>query len=136
MTETPWSDKDRRSLTSIPCQQPHLSHKRTTNPKGSKKFAIGRETKGKETNYNMKLQATILAFLAATTTNVLAQPMEANVEAVEYSDPYDGDFPLKGYVSVPGDLPAPAVVIVVCLHVVGDFDPMNMAFRLSPTFRF
>lgn len=40
-------------------------------------------------------------------------PVEPNVEVVEYSDPYDNEFPLQGFVSIPeGEGPFPAVVII------------------------
>ena len=42
-----------------------------------------------------------------------AQPAEVKVESVEYTDPYDNNFPLLGYVSIPETTPAPAVLIVV-----------------------
>ena len=60
----------------------------------------------------MKLQGLILAAFAAT--SVWADgPTTPKVEPVEYSDPYDNNFPLLGHVSLPETIPAPAVVIVV-----------------------
>lgn len=57
-----------------------------------------------------------LSFLALTFGAATAQmaPMAPNVEPVEYSDQYDNDFPLMGYVSIPeSETPVPAVVIIV-----------------------
>ena len=41
-------------------------------------------------------------------------PVDPRVDPVEYVDPYDNGFPLKGFVSIPdAEEPAPAVVIIV-----------------------
>ena len=45
--------------------------------------------------------------------------IEPKVDAVEYVDTYDSDYPLTGYVSIPKTTPAPAVVIVVSLFFNG-----------------
>lgn len=39
--------------------------------------------------------------------------IEPKVEAVDYVDTYDNNYPLTGYVSIPETTPAPAVLIVV-----------------------
>jgi hypothetical protein len=39
--------------------------------------------------------------------------IDIDVEQVSYSDPYDNNYPLVGYVSIPETTPAPAVVILV-----------------------
>lgn len=45
-------------------------------------------------------------------------PIDPQVDPVEYVDPYDDDFPLKGYVSIPdAQEPAPAVVIIVSRYL-------------------
>lgn len=54
----------------------------------------------------------LFAFLAICLGAAHAQP-EAKVVEVEYNDTYDSNFPLRGFVSIPEQTPAPAVVIIV-----------------------
>jgi len=58
----------------------------------------------------------IVAFATALflgTAQATTKPAATNVEPVDYTDTYDGDFALQGFVSIPGTTPAPAVVIIV-----------------------
>ena len=54
-----------------------------------------------------------LLLVAALVGVASARVVSLNVTALDYTDPYDNDFPLRGYLSLPGKLPAPAVVIIV-----------------------
>lgn len=67
----------------------------------------------------MKFSALFLALTAATAT---AQPTTPKVDVVDYTDSYDNDFALRGYVSLPGETPAPGVVIVPDWNNVDEYE--------------
>ncbi|CAB9521085.1 dienelactone hydrolase [Seminavis robusta] len=65
----------------------------------------------------------LLLVVAAALLGVVASAqIEIQVEEVSYTDPYDGDYPLLGYVSIPDETPAPAVVIIPDISSVDDYE--------------
>lgn len=52
----------------------------------------------------------------------LHETTEPKVEAVEYVDTYDNNYPLTGYVSIPETTPAPAVIIIPDLNGSDDYE--------------
>lgn len=50
--------------------------------------------------------------------NEMYNTIEPKVNPVDYVDGYDGGYPLTGYVSIPEETPAPAVVIVVSFEMI------------------